>query len=175
VQPSLSQAAPALVSPQTQMPMVSNMPPGASIQQPIDMNAMHGAAFPQQLPTQSQGLPPPPNTFQPMATPQQHHPNMGRGGGYVPPTQPNAYGQFQQNPAASGNFQVEMQQQGFSGGPNQFNNGLPQYNGQVPPNIQGKRPMGRGRGFGNFSPDPANLPTGDPVGNNMIRSKYIII
>eukprot|EP00029_Vermamoeba_vermiformis_P002021 TRINITY_DN12326_c0_g1_i1.p1 TRINITY_DN12326_c0_g1~~TRINITY_DN12326_c0_g1_i1.p1 ORF type:complete len:380 (-),score=62.05 TRINITY_DN12326_c0_g1_i1:27-1166(-) len=66
-------------------------------------------------------------------------------------------------------------QQGFPGGPNQFNNGPPQFNGQVPPNMQGKRPMGRGRGFNNYAPDPNNLPTGEPVGNNMLRNKSKIL
>jgi hypothetical protein len=107
-----------------------------------------------------------------MTAPQQA-PNMGRGGGYAP----NAYGQFQPNPA-SGNFQQGMQQQGFQGGPNQFNNGPPQFNGQVPPNMQGKGPMGRGRGrggFNNYAPDPANLPTGEPLGGNMLRNKSRIL
>ncbi len=152
------------------------MNPNMHMQQPTGaINAMPGAPFNQQpAPIQSQGLPPPPNTYQPMAVPQQQPPNMGRGGGYVPPMQPNPYGQFQPNPAASGNFQQQGMQQGFPGGPNQFNNGPPQFNGQVPPNMQGKGPMGRGRGrgFNNYAPDPANLPTGEPVGNNMVRSKF---
>jgi hypothetical protein len=158
--------------PQNQVPM-ANMPPNMHIQQPTGaLSTMPGAPFSQQvpIPTQQQGLPPPPNTYQPMTAPQQA-PNMGRGGGYAP----NAYGQFQPNPA-SGNFQQGMQQQGFQGGPNQFNNGPPQFNGQVPPNMQGKGPMGRGRGRGGFNiyaPDPANLPTGEPLGGNMLRSKYI--
>lgn len=149
-----------------------HMPPNMSMQHPSGaMNAMPGAPYSQQVPIpghqQQQGLPPPPNTYQPVATPQQA-PNMGRGGGYAPP---NNYGQFQPNPA-SGNFQQQgMQQQGFQGAPNQFNNGPPQFNGQVPPNMQGKRPMGRGRGgFNNYAPDPANLPTGEPLGGNMLKS-----
>jgi hypothetical protein len=146
---------------------LSGMQQHGNIQQ-HGANTGPAAAYQQSNHIQAQsGLPPPPNTYQPSPVHQQVPNNMGRGG-YAQNVQQNSYGQFQD---ASGNF--GGMQQGFNSGANQFNNGAPvPYNGPAPPHMQGKRPMGRGRGFNNFNVDPSQMPTGDPVGNNMLRSTY---